>query len=166
MTDRFAEALIAAGPTSEYPVRMREFARLVGRWDARGSRLDEGTGEWRERAFEWVVEYVLEGRAVQDLEITTDDARRSIATAVRVYDPEAGAWRVSFFSPETGEYCTLVATSYRDGIRQDGTRTDGLPIRWNFSGITDDAYIWDGWVSTDDGRTWVHTDHVEATRMR
>lgn len=165
---RFAEALISDGATDEYPVRMSRFGDLVGTWDVSGSRLDETTGVWTERNFTWLVGFILDGRAVQDVEVEASSTHPSgvetVATAVRVYDPHAGVWRVSYFAPKTGEYCHLVATSYRLGLRQDGTRTDGKPIRWNFTEITDDSYIWEGWVSHDDGSTWVLIERNLAKR--
>lgn len=166
----FAEALVAPGPTPEYPGRMRRFGQLVGAWAATGSRLDEATGEWTGREFTWIVDFVLDGRAVQDVEVVPSDSHPSgfetVATALRVYDPYAGVWRVSYFSPASGEYCHLVATPHRNAMRQDGTGTDGRPIRWNFASITPDAYAWEGWVSNDEGSTWVLVEHNEATRIR
>ncbi|MEJ3405752.1 hypothetical protein WDJ51_13510 [Rathayibacter sp. YIM 133350] len=163
----FTSALIANGPTADYPALMRPFARLVGSWDVRGSRLDAASGEWRDRHFTWVVAYILEGRAVQDLEVVEGPGgvAETVATAVRVYDPDAGLWRVSFFAPRTGEFCHLVATSHRNGIRQDGSQTDERPIRWNFSEITDDRYVWEGWVSDDGGQTFTLTERNVGTRL-
>lgn len=165
----FANALMAPGPTPEYPGRMRRFGQLVGTWAAKGSRLDEATNEWIERDFTWIVAFILDGRAVQDVEVVASDTHPSgfetVATAVRVYDSLAGAWRVSYFAPTTGEYCHLVATPHRHGIRQDGTRTDGRSIRWNFTSITATSYKWEGWVSEDEGTTWVLVEHNEATRV-
>jgi hypothetical protein len=170
MPSRFDEALIAHGPTPEYPGRMRRFGQMVGSWAAKGSRLDETTGEWIERDFIWLVEFILDGRAVQDLELVASATHPSgfetVATTLRVYDALAGAWRVSYFAPTLGEYCQLVATPYRHGVRQEGTRTDGRPIRWNFTAITPDSYTWEGWVSFDEGATWRLIEHNEATRMR
>ncbi|WP_022885279.1 hypothetical protein [Glaciibacter superstes] len=166
---RFAEALIASGPTPEYPGRMRRFGKLVGSWAAKGSRLDEATGEWTEREFTWIVGFILDGRAVQDVEVEASPSHPSgfetVATAVRVYDAHAGAWRVSYFAPKSGEYCHLIATPYRNGIRQDGTGTDGRAVRWNFTAITADAYTWEGWVSADDGATWTLVERNEAVRI-
>jgi hypothetical protein len=173
MTDatvlRFTDALIADGPTPEYPGRMSRFGQLVGSWAAKGSRLDETTGQWIEREFTWIVEFILDGRAVQDIEVVANDAHPSgfetVATAVRVYDPHAGVWRVSSFAPTIDEYCQLIATPYRLGIRQDGSRTDSKLIRWNFTSITPSAYTWEGWVSADEGTTWTLVEHNEATRI-
>ena len=166
---RFAEALIADGPTPEYPGRMRRFGQLVGTWAVHGSKLDESTGEWAEREFTWIVQFVLDGRAVQDVEVEASTTHPSgfetVATAVRVYDQLAGAWRVSYFAPTLGEYCHLVATPYRNGLRQDGTGTDGRPVRWNFTSITEDGYTWEGWVSDDEGTTWHLVEHNEGVRV-
>ena len=165
----FARALNSAGPTPERPQRMELFGRLVGSWRTDVRFLDEATGEWLESVAEWVFAYTLVGRAVQDVLIARDADDPSLldgrGSTVRVYDPTLGAWRVSWFGAAAGDFCTLVATPHRrDGIRQDGTQTDGRPIRWNFSNITDDAFDWDGWVSNDEGRTWWLEQHIHATR--
>jgi hypothetical protein len=168
-TPRFAEALVALGPTADYPGRMKRFGQLVGSWAAKGSRLNEATGEWVAREFTWIVGFILDGRAVQDIEVVASTSHPSgfetVATAVRVYDPHAGVWRVSSFAPTIDEYCQLIATPYRLGIRQDGTRTDSKLIRWNFTSITASTYTWEGWVSGDDGVTWTLVEHNEATRI-
>jgi hypothetical protein len=165
----FSHALITDAPTSHYPARLRRFGKLVGTWDARGRRLNEATGEWHERSFIWVVSFVLGGRAVQDVEVmpNADDPNvaETTATALRVYDPAVGVVRVSYFSPAANQYANLVAIGWRNGIRQDGTQNDGRPIRWNFSSITRDSYVWDGWVSSDDAATWLHVDHVDGARI-
>ncbi|KGJ76938.1 hypothetical protein GY21_08860 [Cryobacterium roopkundense] len=169
-TPRFDEALVTHEPTSEYPERMKRFGRLVGSWSVKGSRLSEETGDWSERTFVWEMAFILDGRAVQDVEIEAREEHptgfETVATAIRVYDAFAGVWRVSYFAPVTGEYCHLVATPYRYGIRQDGTRTDGKLIRWNFTSITANSYKWEGWVSNDEGSSWQLIEHNEATRIR
>jgi hypothetical protein len=162
----FARALIAAEPHPERAQRMQLFGRLVGSWRAETRLLDESTGAWRESTADWIFAYTLGGLAVQDVLVPADDpAGVGRGTTIRVYDPALGGWRVSWFAAAAGEFCTLVANAHhRDGIRQDGTQTDGRPIRWNFSAITDDSFEWDGWVSDDDGRTWWLEQHIDATR--
>lgn len=163
---RFADALVSSGPSPEHPKRMTRFGQLVGSWHVRGRRLDEPTGEWRDRDFTWLVSWVMDGRAIQDLEVVEkDDREQTIAVAVRVYDPTAGIVRVSYFSPALNQYANLVAQGWRDGIRQDGTQNDERPIRWNFSEVSAQSYTFDGWVSDDDGVTWKLVEHLEGERL-
>ncbi|TFV98384.1 hypothetical protein [Orlajensenia leifsoniae] len=168
-TSAFTAALVADGPAPESSVYARGFGSLVGSWAVKGRRLDEASGIWKEREFTWIVSFILGGHAIQDVEVvpSVDDPEvmETLATGVRVYDPDAGLWRVSFFAPQTGDFCHLVASRHRDGIRQDGSQTDERPIRWNFSAITETSYVWDAWVSNDDGRTWELTEHNEAVRV-
>ncbi|MET1053157.1 MAG: hypothetical protein ABWX65_11010 [Mycetocola sp.] len=165
----FADALISDAATTQYPTRMSRFGRMVGTWAVHSKRLDEVTGDWHESDFVWVMSYILDGKAVQDVSLhpRADGGYDTLSTAVRVYDREMGAWRVSYFEPLRGEYAHLVATAHkRDGIRQDGTRNDGLLIRWNFSKITETSYQWESFVSEDEGATWVLNEHNEGTRVR
>jgi hypothetical protein len=175
MLDRdedFARALLSEGPVARYSASLTRFGQLVGSWDARGTRLDEATGEWTERHFTWIVAFILGGHGVQDLEVVqrsqdpkTTETAETIATALRVYDPVAGAVRVSFASPVSNQYCNLIAVDWHDGIRQDGTQNDGRPIRWNFTSIGDYHYSWEGWVSNDGGASWELVEHIDGTRI-
>jgi hypothetical protein len=165
----FSRALIADGPAAQYRARLRRFGQLVGTWDVRGSQLNEATGEWADRSFTWIVSFVLGGLGVQDVEVVRSDddpaVAVTIASALRIYDPIAGVVRVSYFGPARNQYANLVAIGWRDGIRQDGTQNDSRLVRWNFSSIKADSYVWDGWVSSDDGSTWEHVEHLEGTRV-
>uniref|UniRef100_UPI0019631635 hypothetical protein n=2 Tax=Bacteria TaxID=2 RepID=UPI0019631635 len=76
----FANALIADAPTAKYPNRMSRFGRLVGRWNVHSRRMDEATGHWHESDFTWVVGFILDGQAVQDVAlISTDDGFKTIS---------------------------------------------------------------------------------------
>ncbi|HEY0247926.1 MAG TPA: hypothetical protein VGC45_06655 [Gryllotalpicola sp.] len=164
-TEEFVRALIAEGP--HHRKRLRNLGKLVGSWAVRGQRLDETTGEWTEREFTYLVSWIFEGRAIQDLEVIRepDGTERTAAVALRVADPQAGVARVSYFAPRANEYCNLIASTWRGGVRQDGSRNDGRPIRWNFTEITETSYEWEGWVSDDEGRTWRLTEELHGTRI-
>jgi hypothetical protein len=162
----FSDALVSSGPSPEHPKRMTRFGQLVGSWHVRGRRLEETTGEWRDRDFTWLVSWVMDGRAIEDLELVdSGKGPETVAVAVRVYDPTAGVVRVSYFSPALNQYANLVAQGWRDGIRQDGTQNDERPIRWNFSNVSEQSYTFDGWVSDDEGATWKLVEHLEGERL-
>jgi hypothetical protein len=166
------EALEADGPYPEYADKLMLFGRLVGSWSIEGRFLDEhgnvirsGTGEWH---FGWV----LEGRAVQDVLIAPPregrapgEASRSYDTAIRIYDPKIEAWRVTATFPVYGgASIELIAREHDDEIWLEGRNPDGESIRWTFSQFTPDRVRWQGFVSKDDGRTWVRDEEIILTR--
>jgi hypothetical protein len=118
------------------------------------------------REFDYLVAWVLEGRAIQDLEVVTepDGTRRTVAIGLRVADPQAGIARVSFFAPDSNEFASMIASTWRGGVRQDGSQNDGRPIRWNFTDIREDGYDWQGWVSDDEGVTWRLVEELHGVR--
>ncbi|WP_022881999.1 hypothetical protein [Gryllotalpicola ginsengisoli] len=164
-TQDFVRALLAEGP--QHHRRLRNFGKLVGAWHVEGRRFDEETGQWQPRDFRYLVAWVFEGRAIQDLEVVTDPdgTEHTIAMGLRVADPHAGIARVSYFSPVTNQYANLVASTWRTGVRQDGSQNDGRPIRWNFTHIGEHDYTWEGWVSDDEGATWRLVEELAGTRL-
>lgn len=161
-TETFFEALRADGPVAGQAHRMTLYDRLLGAWTL--EVIDHGTDGTRrlgrgEVHFAWV----LEGRAIQDVWIMpARDARRPdlpklgnrYGTTLRVYDPEADAWNVTWFNPVTGVRNELVGRQVGDDIVQEGRRDDGAHIRWSFREISPRAFHWLGESSTDGGRTW------------
>jgi hypothetical protein len=49
-------------------------------------------------------------------------------------------------------------------IVQLGTRPDGQLARWSFRDITDDAFLWRGEVSADEGKSWRVVTEFTARR--
>jgi hypothetical protein len=106
---------------------------------------------------------VLEGRAIQDVWIvpprSSRRSKRSIqnnryGTSLRVYDPAAGVWHVTWINPVSGAFNTLVGRRQGNEIVQEGKNPDGSLIRWTFSDITPRSFYWRGEASSDEGKTW------------
>ena len=70
-----------------------------------------------------------------------------------------------WFAPAAPELCILTARADGDEIELRGRQLDGREIRWRFSEIRDDAFVWDGWCSDDGGTTWWHEQHMDAARV-
>ena len=163
----FDSALVAAEPFGPWSHELSTFGRFIGSWTIDHDMLSESAGEWLHLRQRWTFAWILGGRGVQDvIEAIEPDGSvgESVGTTVRAYDPDIQGWRVNWFSPKYSEYRSLVAMKYRDGIRQDGSRADGRPIRWNFSEITEESFVFDGWCSDDDGATFWHEQHMVARR--
>jgi len=165
--------LPAAGPAVADSAH-RLFAPLRGDWAvtvvdhlADGTR-HTGAGEWH---FDWV----LEGRAMQDVWISPPRAVRSsvamsptldrYGTTVRYFDPTIAAWRVVWIDPAQNFVATLVARARGRDIVQEGTGDDGSTLRWTFSDITHDGFVWRGETSVDSGRTWRTVQEMTARRL-
>ncbi len=159
----FARILVSTDTSPDLPTEHDLFGRFVGTWSVENSLFSEATGEWSHSRLTWSFARILQGRGVQDV-IETESGRQ-IGTTVRTWDAVAG-WRVVWFSPVVPEHCVLAAEALGDdGIRLDGVQSDGRRIRWEFSAITSNSFLWNGWCSNDDGVTWWHEQHMQVTRL-
>jgi hypothetical protein len=127
-----------------------------------------GTGEWH---FDWV----LEGRAMQDVWISpprrvrstgaTQPAFDRYGTTVRYFDPAIAAWRVVWINPAQNFVATFVGRARGREIVQEGTGDDGSSLRWTFSNVTHDGFDWRGETSLDSGRTWRTVQEMKGRRL-
>ena len=89
----------------------------------------------------------------------------SYGTTLRVYDPDIDAWRIQWTDPVTRNFLGMIGRAQGEDIVQLGTRADGTLLRWSFSEITPDSFLWRGEVSTDQGATWRLNVEFTAKRM-
>ncbi|MCA6105680.1 hypothetical protein [Bradyrhizobium cenepequi] len=169
----FLEALGAHGAATDRAGKMDLYGRFVGSWDLDVTHIAED-GTKRQRKGEWHFGWALEGRAIQDVWIVPPrgalrqaDATanaNSYGTTLRIYDGELDAWRIQWTDPVTRTFLQMIGRAERDDIVQLGTRPDGQLIRWSFSQITSNSFLWRGEVSADQGATW--RLNVEFTARR
>ena len=75
-------------------------------------------------------------------------------TTLRIYDPRIDAWQIQWTDPVTQNYLAMIGRAEGRDIVQLGTRPDGQLMRWSFSEITPDSFLWRGEISADHGATW------------
>ncbi len=165
------DALAAPGPYPAYATKMALFGRLVGSWDIRGRNFDENGTVTRENTGEWHFGWVLEGRVIQDVIISPPREGRAAGqgslaydTAIRVYDPKTDSWWVTVVAPIYGVTLNLVAREHGEEIRLEGPGPDGRPIRWTFSEFSHQRVRWQGFLTNDDGLTWVRDEEIILIR--
>jgi uncharacterized protein len=158
----FMDALRAPGPPAGQADRMSLYDPLLGSWAVDVIDHDPG-GPPRSSRGEWHFHWVLEGRAIQDVWISPPRASRRpglptegnrYGTTLRVYDPVADIWHVTWINPVSGARNTLVGWKLGDEVIQEGTDADGSLIRWTFSDLTRESFRWRGEASSDGGKTW------------
>jgi hypothetical protein len=116
---------------------------------------DHGTGTIH---FGWV----LEGRAIQDVWILPGVFH---GTTLRVYDPALDAWHILWSDPLCQFYARQTGRAVGEDIVQDGTDGAGNPIRWRFTDITSESFLWIGERSSDGGATWQRQTEFSARRL-
>jgi hypothetical protein len=158
VSDLWIEALAASGPHPSLGAHAETYGRVIGSWSGElHDHITPAVGSV-EVHFGWA----LEGRAVQDVWITPARNERARAgvpaitwygTTVRLFDPKTESWRSHWLDPVSGLRIELEGRRVGDDIVQIGTR-GGRPIRWTFSRIQPESFLWQGHVLERDGATW------------
>jgi hypothetical protein len=159
----FLDALGADGPAADRAGKMDLYGRFVGSWELDVVQLRDD-GSKRERKGEWHFGWALEGRAIQDVwivpprgELRRGDATahvNSYGTTLRVYDPGIDAWQIRWTDPVTQTFLSMIGRAQGNDIVQLGSRPDGAAVRWSFSQITPNSFLWRGEISDNEGASW------------
>ena len=173
-SDNFLRVLCASGRSAEIPESADAYGWLVGSWELevlhyRGIDLSSQNIKG-EAHFNWV----LEGRAIQDVWIMprisgrksdSDRTNNMYGTTLRVWDPAIQAWRIRWINPVSGHEERQTGRKVGDEIVQVGARADGTPTRWRFTEVTPDTFHWIGEALEPDGRTWKIEGEFRAHRL-
>jgi hypothetical protein len=171
----FAEGLIAPGPANEYREALMLYGQFVGDWT---TETTEYGADGSKRLTRWDVrfEWVLEGRAIQDIWITPlrraaavpwHDSGNRYSTTVRIYDPMIDAWHIVWINPPTGTIVRQLGRRVGDEIVQTSdVDANGKITRWVYRDISANNFRWCNECSTDNGHTWHRTQEMLATRVR
>jgi hypothetical protein len=166
-----ADVLLADGPDPRHADALMLFGRFVGEWELDWTGYGpDGEQTMTERG-EWIFGWVLEGRAVQDVWIIPERARRDPAvppegeygTTIRVYDPRRAVWLVTWNGPLNRARRTFVGRRVGDTIVQEGQTDEGDPMQWIFSDITESSFSWRS-ISSKDGETWQLREEMRVRR--
>lgn len=146
------------------------FDRLVGSWDM-DCVFTAADGARTQTAGEWHFGWVLGGRVMQDaLYFYPRGQRPALAadlrggTTVRLYDPRAQQWRVSWFAALRGEVIHLQGGPEGERIVLRGLDVDGALLRWSFNDLAATHFRWLGETSSDGGATWRVEQEMHLTR--
>ena len=170
----FLGTLGADGAAADRGGRMDLYGRFIGSWDLDVTQFP-GDGTARRRKGEWHFGWVLEGRAIQDVwivpprgDLRSGDAAanaNSWGTTLRIYDPRIDAWQVQWSDPVTQSFLQMTGRADGNDIVQLGTRADGQLVRWSFSDITANSFLWRGEISADGGVSWRLVTEFTARRV-
>ena len=169
MTTALTHHLHNSVPDEALRAELQTFGRFIGSWALEWSRPgdpDAPVGVHGELHFGWV----LGGRAVQDVWIVPADgtAERPFGfhgSTIRFFDRDRGVWRSTWIEPVNARVRTFIGREVGDEIHL--VSTDAEPfLRWRFTEITPDRFVWLGEFSDDEARTWRLEERMVANRRR
>ncbi len=172
--DPWKNALCAPGKSPEIPDAMDAYGWLVGSWDLDVLHYWATDVSARGLKCEVHAEWVLEGRAVQDVWIMPRRLERTAqldrkfnmyGTTLRVWDPTIEAWRITWRNPAGDHHEEQIGRWCGKDVVQVGVRPNGTPTRWTFREITSTSFHWLGESLAPDGRTWNLEGEFRAMRM-
>jgi hypothetical protein len=149
------------------PQELEQFGRLGGPWDCSIYNLGQG-GLWHKRAggARWTFNYALDGNAVTDIWVPDpdDEYPGSVGMNLRVYDPQAGLWRIAWTTVDQARF-DLYEASYEDGdIIMWGQRPDHQ-ARITFYNVRPNQFDWKYEFSPlDDGTLWTEIVRMQCLR--
>jgi hypothetical protein len=150
-------ALQAMGPHSSLGEEPKALGRVVGTWDVEYTDyLKDGTTS--HRTGEFIVGWVLDGRAVQDLWIVNPSAAgkdREVYTTLYYFEPKSRTWHATFVDPEDASVLSFTGgAAGNDRFVLETQDVNSKQTRWSFNDVRADSFIWRDEQSSDGGKTW------------
>jgi len=170
----FAAGLIAPGPALEHRDALMLYGQFVGDWTA---ETTEWLADGSTQASRWDIrfQWVLEGRAIQDLWITPPRGEEAVAwrtpgnrysTTLRIYDPAIDAWHILWANPPGATLVRQLGRRVNEDIVQvSDPDADGSLVRWVYRDITATRFRWCNERSTDYGANWKLVQEMRAARL-
>jgi hypothetical protein len=150
---------------------METFGRFIGSWELDWSRPGDPNAPVGVRGdlhFGWV----LGGLAVQDVWVVPSvgtsgagDPRYGFhGSTIRFFDPQLGGWRSTWIEPLNGRVRKFIGREVEGEIHLVSLDEQPL-LRWRFTEISADRFVWLGEWSDDEARTWQLEERMVASRV-
>jgi hypothetical protein len=150
-------ALEAAGPNPSLGDQAKVLNRLVGTWDVEYTDFMKD-GTTLHRTGEFMVGWIMDGRALQDLWIVDPWGKhkdREVYMDVHYFDAKSRTWHAAFVDPQDGSVARFTASEVgNDRFVLETKEIDSGQTRWSFNDIRPDSFIWRDEGSSDGGKTW------------
>ncbi len=150
----------------------RDFDFEFGEWNAklrRRLRPLTGSTEWVEYQGTSVVRRVWDGKAnLGELDVS-GTAGRIVGLSLRLYDPAARQWRISWANSADGQLGPPMIGGFQNGrgefYNQEMFNGRAIFVRFIFSDIRPDSFRLEQAFSDDGGKTWEPNWISEFTRV-
>ena len=168
------DRLYAEKPHPEFDQELHTFGQFVGIWDMEVIFYDEEGKEYYHQQNEWTFFWILDGRAIQDIllgpnmkeNLSIEPGKRRIGTSLRQFDSDKNLWNVTWFGLASNDNISLSGGLENNDIILKAIDSDGIYIKWMFTNIHENDFIWKGFSSMDQGTTWNLGQQMFAKRRQ
>ena len=161
-----AKVLQASQPEATLRQAAAAVDRLVGDWSVDYVDIAKD-GKATRRTGRFVVRWVLDGRAVEDVWIVDPSGtrkEREVYTDVRYFDPNLRTWKAVFFDPEHASVASFTGESGGDGLILHSPDLGAPDSRWSFINVRADSMVFRDEASDDGGKSWRLRSEYHLTR--
>jgi hypothetical protein len=159
-------ALVASGAHASLGDQAKVLEQLVGTWDVEYKDIQKD-GRESHRSGQFIVSWVLDGRAIEDVWIVEPSEgrpEREVYTAIQYFDSKTRSWPMVFIDPEHASTARFTGGATLDGRMVLQTSDLGRPQnRWSFTANGPDSLVFRDEYSSDGGETWktLSEDHLK-----
>ena len=162
-------ALRAASPNPALGDQAQVLGRIVGTWDVEYTDFAKD-GTATHRTGEFIVGWIMDGQAVQDLWIVNPSGKRKereVYTTLHYFDPKSRTWRATFVDPEHGSIARFTGGPVgNDRFVLETPDLGSQTNRWSFNDIRSDSFVYRDEASSDGGKTWKLQSEYQMKRRR
>jgi hypothetical protein len=152
-----ATALNATSPNPALGDEAQVLGRIVGTWAVEYTDFAKD-GTTLHRTGEYIVGWIMDGRALQNLWIVNPSGtrkEREVYTDLHWFDAKSRVWRAAFVDPEHGSVAKFTGGPVgNDRYVLQTSDLGSKQTRWSFNDIRADSFVWRDEASNDDGKTW------------
>jgi hypothetical protein len=162
-------ALKAPSPNPALGDQAQVLGRIVGTWDVEYTDYAKD-GTAIHRTGEFIVGWIMDGQAVQDVWIVNPSGarkEREVYTDVHWFEAKSRTWHATFFDPEHGSAAKFTGGPVgNDRYVLETSDLGSKQTRWSFNDIRPDSFVWRDESSNDDGKTWKLQAEYQMKRRR
>lgn len=171
--DAHSHAFIAGKIAKGAPIELQHWAKLIGQWSTteEGLRAD-GSGFDPSKGADWDFFWAFDGWGIQDnytspaaSEAIEDESKRQRGVNLRIYDPKAKRWVMTWLTPGSTTPSNFTATSDDQTIvmTNDVLNPQGYHTRITFFDMADDSFDWKLEWSKDE-ESWREVYRIHGSR--
>ena len=156
-------ALKATSPHPALGDQAQVLGRIIGTWDVEYTDFAKD-GTATHRTGEFIVGWIMDGQAIQDLWIVNPSGtrkEREVYTDLHWFNAKTRTWHATFVDPEHGSVAKFTGGPVgNDRYVLETSDLGSKQTRWSFNDIRPDSFVWRDESSNDDGKTWkLHSEY-------